>query len=821
MRMRTHDRGRRPRWAHFTTLSTRLTALYAGLFAAILMAIAAVAQILVSDYVETSVRHELVSSSSVFERVWALRAQSLGDAADLLSRDFGFRDAVASGNVPTIQSALFNLRRRLGVADAFLVEQDGSVVGDESNDRPALRALVAAAPYKLSADRRQAVMIAGRDAYRIVVSPVLAPTEIGWVVFAVKLDRPRLAELERLSSVPITATILRRDAQRHWRPTGDGAISANPALDAFVASPAIRGGTPAPLRFGGAQTIALAEPLAGAGDDSDAALLISYPLATAFAPYRTLQASFLFMAMLGLALVLWGSRRLAGRIARPLVALDAAARALEDGDRTEVMVVGVDEIGRLASSFNRMSAGIFERENRITHLAFHDTLTDLPNRTLFRQQLQSALGRASRREEAVAVLCLDLDRFKSVNDTLGHPVGDALLKAVGAIVAELAADGIVARLSGDEFAIILAHDIDPDRPRALSQAIVDRMREAVVAGGHHIPTSVSIGISVSPGDGQDASTLLRNADLALYRAKQDGRGVFRFFEPALDAAARRRRQIELDLREAMRSGQLRLDYQPIVDLKTNEISGFEALMRWEHPERGPIHPIEFIPVAEDTGLIVAMGEWVIHEACREAMRWPDTLRIAVNVSPLQFRNSGFSNIVVQALSRSGLAPHRLEIEITESIFLEGTDATLDILHGLRALGVRIALDDFGTGYSSLSYLRSFPFDKIKIDRSFVTGVAQDNGAAAIVRAIVDLATAFDMETTAEGVEDESQLAELRSQGCSSIQGFLFSRPIRAADVFAMLGTVPTTTVGANDSSIFRMAAPAQRLGAATRKAGLG
>ncbi len=373
-------------------------------------------------------------------------------------------------------------------------------------------------------------------------------------------------------------------------------------------------------------------------------------------------------------------------------------------------------------------------------------------------------------------------------------------------------------MSGDEFAIILAHDTDPDRPRALSQAIVDRLREPISTDGHMIPIAASIGIAVSPGDGRDASTLLKNADLALYRAKQDGRGVFRFFEPSLDAAARRRRQIELDLREAMRSGQLRLDYQPIVDLKTDAISGFEALMRWEHPERGPIHPVEFIPVAEDTGLIVAMGEWVIHEACREAMRWPETLRIAVNVSPLQFRNSGFSNIVVQALGRSGLAPHRLEIEITESIFLEGTAATLDILHGLRALGVRIALDDFGTGYSSLSYLRSFPFDKIKIDRSFVTSVAQDDGAAAIVRAIVALATAFDMETTAEGVEDEGQLAELRSQGCSSIQGFLFSRPIRAADVFAMVGALAPASERTHDVPVFHMAAPKHRFEPVARHA---
>jgi diguanylate cyclase (GGDEF)-like protein len=433
-----------------------------------------------------------------------------------------------------------------------------------------------------------------------------------------------------------------------------------------------------------------------------------------------------------------------------------------------------------------MSAGIVERENRIAHLAFHDTLTGLPNRVQFRQQLDAALSRAVRLGEQVAVMCLDLDGFKLVNDSFGHPAGDALLRVVGQVLSELASDGMVARLSGDEFAIVVAISTDLDRPRVLAQSILDALREPVVANGHSILTGLSIGISVAPGDGHEPSTLLKNADLALYRAKQDGRGVFRFFEPGLDAAARQRRQVELDLREALHQGQFRLDYQPIFDLKADRICGFEALMRWDHPQRGLVSPVEFIPVAEESGLIVAMGEWAMHEACREAIRWPDRLRVAVNVSAIQFRNSGFANIVVQALARSGLDPHRLEIEITESIFLEGSGPTLELLHKLHALGCRIALDDFGTGYSSLSYLRSFPFDKIKIDRSFVTNVADDVGAAAIVRAIVDLAGALHMETTAEGVEDSEQLAALRSQGCSSIQGFLFSRPLTTEGVARLL-----------------------------------
>jgi predicted signal transduction protein with EAL and GGDEF domain len=346
---------------------------------------------------------------------------------------------------------------------------------------------------------------------------------------------------------------------------------------------------------------------------------------------------------------------------------------------------------------------------------------------------------------------------------------------------------MVARLGGDEFAIILGEGFDEDRPRALAQTVLDGLAEPLEASGHTIATGVSIGIAISPGDGSDADMLLKNADLALYRAKQDGRGVFRFFEPSLDEQARQRRQLELDLRIALKQGQFQLNFQPIYDLKAERIGGFEALLRWDHPERGQIPPTEFIPVAEDTGIIISIGEWVMREACRAAADWPEHVRVAVNVSPLQFRNAGFKSVVLQALAYSNIDPHRLEVEITESVFLDGEDVVVTLLHQLREMGVRVALDDFGTGYSSLSYLRSFPFDKIKIDKSFVDSVANDTSAAAIVRAIVDLASALDMETTAEGVEDEDQLTRLRGQGCSSIQGYLFSRPVSGDMVAGLLG----------------------------------
>ena len=537
------------------------------------------------------------------------------------------------------------------------------------------------------------------------------------------------------------------------------------------------------------RAFAIAKPLAGPDGRADAALLIRYPLQAALTPYLPLQVGLALAGLIGVALVVFGSLRLARRITQPLYELDTAARNLEEGARTEVTVTGEDEIGRLAQSFNRMSQGIIDRENRISHLAFHDTLTGLPNRTSFRQALDQALARSARAGQAtdqVAVLCLDLDGFKGINDTLGHPVGDALLCALGTLLGRLAPDGLVSRLGGDEFAIILSGRLDADRPRGLAQAILDAVARPVEAAGHQVATGFSIGIALSPADGTDPDTLLKNADLALYRAKKDRRGVFRFFEEALDIAARKRRQMELDLREALMTGQFRLNFQPIYDLKADRIGGFESLLRWHHPTRGEVSPVEFIPVAEDTGLIVGIGEWVLHEACRHAVDWPDHVRVAINVSPLQFRSPGFAAIVMQGLARSGLPPSRLEIEITESVFLDGEDNVLALLHQLRAMGVRVALDDFGTGYSSLSYLRSFPFDKIKIDRSFVTHVADDAGSAAIVRAIVDLAAALHMEITAEGVEDAAQLGCLRGQGCDNIQGFLLSRPVEGDAVSRLL-----------------------------------
>jgi diguanylate cyclase (GGDEF)-like protein len=542
------------------------------------------------------------------------------------------------------------------------------------------------------------------------------------------------------------------------------------------------------MSFDGRPSITLAKPLATFLGSDRAILILAYPKDQALASAHKLQLALALITILGLALAGFGTWRAAGRITQPLARLDEAAGRLASGEHVKVQVRGEDELARLAASFNEMSEKIEERERRITHLAFNDVLTGLPNRTMFQQQLDHLYRSLDDGKSLVALHCLDLDQFKSINDTLGHPAGDALLIAAGQRIRDVAKGHFVARLGGDEFVVL--QSVEGKQRNAidrLAHDLIEAVARPLKIEGNELAPSTSVGIAIAPFDGGDSGTLLKNADLALYRAKEAGRGTFAFFEESLNERAQVRRQLETDLRLALERSEFELVYQPLFDLENNTIGSFEALIRWNHPTRGVISPTEFIPVAEDTGLIVPIGAWTIREACRRAVTWPGGLRIAVNVSPVQFHRGGLQDTILQALAGSGLPPARLEIEITESIFLDGGESTLKLLHSLRSLGVRIALDDFGTGYSSLSYLQSFPFDKLKIDRSFIQNLLTRPGASAIVRAITELANALGMETTAEGVEESAQLTELRSHGCSSVQGFLFSEPISAAAVDLLLG----------------------------------
>ena len=427
------------------------------------------------------------------------------------------------------------------------------------------------------------------------------------------------------------------------------------------------------------------------------------------------------------------------------------------------------------------------RDRELHHLAHHDALTGLPNRELFHQRVEQAISTAKTRGWTVAIMCLDLDYFKNVNDTLGHAAGDHLLRCVADRLRScFRGDDTVARLGGDEFAIVLANLNNPQVAATLASQLIGVVGQPVDYNGQLITTGLSIGIALSSSDGSDGETVLKNADLALYRSKADGRGTFRFFEAEMDARAQARRALEIALRQAASRNELELHYQPQVDIYTDEIVAFEALVRWRHPERGLISPLDFIPLAEETGIIHRLGEWVLRRACIDAAQWPDSVRISVNVSPAQFRNHDLTGMVAGVLKDTAFPSHRLELEITESILLKDVEANLKTLHDLKQLGIRIAMDDFGTGYSSLGNLRSFPFDKIKIDRSFVRDLEQNPDSAAIVHAILGLGHSLGIATCAEGVETKAQLSYLRREGCSEVQGYYYSKPKPLAEAAAML-----------------------------------
>jgi diguanylate cyclase (GGDEF)-like protein len=417
-----------------------------------------------------------------------------------------------------------------------------------------------------------------------------------------------------------------------------------------------------------------------------------------------------------------------------------------------------------------------QAEAHVVHLARHDHLTDLPNRIFFREELDKTLQRLHTGQK-FAILCLDLDRFKGVNDSLGHSIGDKLLNAVASRLADCVKErDFVARLGGDEFAIIQADLSRPEESEALASRIIERLSAPFEIDGQQLDIGVSIGLVIAPTDGMNADQLLKNADLAMYRAKANGRGSYCFFESEMDARIQARRALELELRSALVAGQLQLYYQPLVDPSSGEVRCFEALLRWFHPRLGEVPPSEFVPLAEESGLIGPLGQWVLRSACADAAKWPKQFRVSVNLSPIQFKNVNLVKVILGSLAASGLPTSRLELEITESLLLEDNAKTIAMLHELRSLGIHIVMDDFGTGFSSLSYLRSFPFDKIKIDKSFIHDMSKGDDSVAIVKAILDLARALNIDVVAEGVETAAQLERLVAEGCTEVQGNYFSAP---------------------------------------------
>ena len=463
-------------------------------------------------------------------------------------------------------------------------------------------------------------------------------------------------------------------------------------------------------------------------------------------------------------------------------------KLLKANDELERRVA--ERTSKLIEANQRLKVEIAEREEsqaRSQYLAYHDSLTGLGNRLLFKEQLEEALKDEATTAHQLAVLFLDLDGFKAVNDSLGHSIGDLLLKSVATKLRDtLPQTDRIARLGGDEFAILQISSVQPASSIALAERIIEIVSQPSNIDGHDVTVGASVGIAIAYPATINTETFLKSADLAMYSAKSDGRGTYRMFDPEMDTIAQTRRILERDMRTAVMQNGFKLHYQPLVNLQTKKVTALEALLRWQHPERGLVPPSEFIPVAEEIGLIVQLGEWALREACAEATGWPDGICVSVNLSPLQFSKGNLVSTVMNALASSGLPASRLELEITESVLLEKTERNIVILNQLRDLGIRISMDDFGTGYSSIGYLRSFLFDKIKIDQSFVRDLLVDEGSLAIVRAIAGLGVSFGMITTAEGVETEEQMRRLNLEGCIEVQGYFYSKPVPAEEIPGLL-----------------------------------
>ncbi|MCX7284260.1 MAG: EAL domain-containing protein [Novosphingobium sp.] len=752
------------------TLGSRIALLYVVLLTLVMAATIVVAGSGINLFARETAERDLAANARVFDKIIDTRQNQMADAGEVVARDFGFREAFAVGDAPTLASALQSLRDRARVSEAAIVHLDGSVIasgGTQAGNGTTIDGAAMLSRLEEGQDRG-VVTLDGAEALAAAV-PIELPDLAGWLVLVNRLGPEDMAQLSRLSAVAVEARVVDR--------AGLGKKLANVALGKITELDGSKG-----------ERLVRVSAIASLQDGREPRLVLAHSLSAALARYAKLRMVLLLISGIGVLAGAWAAVRLSRGIALPLQSLAQAARAYGNGAVAKVKVEGAIEVRSLADSFNAMVDAVEEREQQIMHASLHDALTALPNRRFFIEKLDRAVARQSENHRTM-VAFIDIDDFKAINDAMGHPFGDELLRSVGRSLQEQFADAMIARFGGDEFGLLL-DGLDPRTDlTALARSLEATLNREMTIDGRSLLVSASVGIAIGPSDADTSDALLKSADLALYRAKSEGKGAYHFFEPELDAEASRRRRMEIDMRRAIRDGDFELHFQPLFSISENRVKGFEALMRWPHKEHGMIPPVTFIPIAEESGMIVQLGEWAVREACRQAALWPSDISVAVNISPRQLVADGLATCVAQALAQTGLPAERLELEITESVFIGNVERTLKILHSLQTLSVRVALDDFGTGYSSLSYLRSFPFDKIKIDQSFVRALEEGGSAHAIIRAITTLADALGMDTLAEGVETQELSDALKAEGCDMIQGYLISRPVPGDDVQRLLSTL--------------------------------
>jgi len=759
----------------FRRLSTRLTVLYAALFGAVLLIVSAVVFGAISHAAQRQVRDELAATGTVFDRVWSLRSERLREGAHLLSHDFGFREAAATRDAPTIVSALENLRRRLGIDSAFMVEADGTVLGAQFS--PADQRQLAAAFE--AADDPSGVFLLGGAPYQLVSAPVMSPELTGWVVFAVRLDEREMQALERLSSIPIEAVVLHRRSAGDWigpdGPLGRG----QGALRGFVDhSLATRSG-PEILDARGGQVVALVKRLPTAQPDSRVALVLRYPLSRALAPFRPLLFIVGLLGAAGLAVVGWGSWLLARSVTRPISDLDEAARRLQRGEDAQVAVQSADELGRLAESFNTMAAAIRDRERHITHLALHDSETGLPNRLALEQ---AAEGLAAHDGPQLYLAAVGMDRFNHMRGAIGQTLAAQAVRMVGNRLAGLGAAQAVARISTDVLGFALSAS-DEAAASAQVQDLLASLEHPVQVAGEAVDVALSVGLSPLAEDG--VGPAIERAVVGLDQARA-GRRKVAFFDAEAYGDPAANLSLMSGLLAALRRGDIHLWHQPKYDLRRRCVTGTEALVRWRHPTRGMISPEVFITMAEETGHIRPLTEWVVRQAVADQRALAAAghhLEVAVNISGRTLGEPDFVGFCEDVL---GQAVGGICFEITETAVIENPDVALAMLDRFADMGVSISIDDFGTGLSSLAYLKRIRGQELKIDRSIVQDVTGSQRDALIVRAAIDLAHSLGLKVTAEGVETEACFSLLAALGCDQAQGYLIARPQPLSELFEFL-----------------------------------
>lgn len=777
---------------NFRHLRTRITVFFVALLALVQLAAFVAVNAANSTNARQKIEDELGVGERIFARLLEQNRERLLQAAKVLAADFAFREAIATNDIGTVLSALQNHGARIDANAMMLVSLDGKVLADTLHPETAARAfdfppMMSSAQQEGSAS---SIELLDSHAYQLVVVPVLAPIPIAWIAVGRTVDDALAAELRQLTSLEVS--FLDRTAGGRWDPlastldAGSRALLLTELPDLPRALDARRIGT-----GNDEQQLRVIE-LAQHGDARLVAVL-QRSVATAIAAFDQLRDTLVGLAVFSLLLSIAGSIAIALGITRPLSELVRAALRIQKGDYSAgVAVERADEIGMLAASLDQMRSGIAEREQEILRLAYQDTLTGLPNRSLFNERLTTAIQQAQRNTVPLTILMMDLDRFKYVNDTLGHGVGDHVLQAVAGRLRDiLRSSDTVARLGGDEFAVLLTN-AKPKYVSRVAQKIIRALEAPITYENQPLDVGTSIGIAHFPEHGDNASTLLRNADIAMYVAKRNKSG-FATYDSEYDTHQQEHLSMLGELRRAVERNELRVFYQPKVSLASSVVGAVEALLRWEHPTRGFVSPGDFIPFAEHTGYIKILTRWVLNESIRQCGEWRAKglpLRVSVNISARDLMNRDLPDLIGQLLQLHEVPPDLLCIEITESGFMEDPVHAQRVLDRLHALGIHLSIDDYGTGYSSLSYIVRLPVDELKIDRSFVMRMSSDPTTSTIVRSTIELGHNLGLRVVAEGVEDEAGLKLLRQLGCDQAQGYFMSPPLPANRLEDWLKTSP-------------------------------